>query len=179
MPPELHLMTGVSFHISKEIAKEMGEKLAYQWVQKYVGKVNPSMGFKGKQARTFLKKANEMSRCRTPRFPRRLMKYIRVLKKFDRVVESCFGNELMKDEYEENIRAFTISFIALGISVTPKVHCVFRHVAEFCQRKGCGLGIYSEQVIEACHSDLWKIEQWYPTNLETDPNCDEKMLKKV
>ena len=107
------------------------------------------------------------------------MKYIRVLKKFDRVVESCFGNELMKDEYEENIRAFTISFIALGISVTPKVHCVFRHVAEFCQRKGCGLGIYSEQVIEACHSDLWKIEQWYPTNLETDPNCDEKMLKKV
>ena len=68
------------------------------------------------------------------------MKFIRGLKKFDRVVESCFGNELMKDEYEENIRAFAISFIALGISVTPKVHCIFRHVAEFCQRKGCGLG---------------------------------------
>ena len=178
-PPELHLMTGVSFHIFKEIAKEMGEKLAYQWLKKYVGKVDSSMGFKGKQARTFLKKINEMSRCRTPKFPRRLMKFIHTLQKFNKVVESCFGNELKKDEYEENIRAFTISYMALGISVTPKVHCVFRHVPEFCKRKGCGLGVYSEQVIEACHSDLWKIEQWYPTNLETDPKCDEKMLKKV
>ena len=72
-PPELHLMTGVSFHIFKEIAKEMGEKLAYQWIKKYVDKVDSSMGFKGK---TFLKKANEMSCCRTPKFPRRLMNFI-------------------------------------------------------------------------------------------------------
>ena len=177
-PPELHLMTGISFHIFKGIASEMGEDLAYKWVQKYVGKVDSSMGFKGKQARTFLKKADEMSRCRSPKFPRKLMKYIRVLQKFDKVVSSCFGKNL-KDEYKENIRMFRIAFMGLKLSVTPKVHCVFRHVQEFCERRGCGLGVFSEQVVENAHHDFFKIEQRYPTNLETDPQCPQKLLKRV
>ena len=69
--------------------------------------------------------------------------------------------------------------MVLGISITPKVHCVFRHVQEFCECKGCGLGVDSEQVVENSHYDFFKIEQWYPTNLETDPNCAQKMLRKV
>merc|ERR1712079_4206 len=135
-------MTGVSFYIFKAIVNEMGEGLAYRWVEKYVGKVDPSIGFKGKQARTFLKKAGEMARSRTPKFPRRLTKFINALKSFNKVVNSCFGKNL-KDAYKDNIREFEVSFMALGISITPKVHCVFRHVQEFCERKGCGLGVYS------------------------------------
>ena len=178
-PPELHLMTGVSFHIFKGIAKEMGEDSAYQWLEKYVGKVDPSMGFKGKQARSFLKKADEMARCRTPKFPRRLMKFIHALQKFNKVVSSCFGKKLKRNRYIENIRAFKIAFMALGISVTPKVHCVFRHVQEFCEPRKCGLGVYSEQVVEASHYDFAKVERWYPTNLKTDPRCAEKLLNAV
>ena len=177
-PPELHLMTGVSFHIFKAIANEMGKNLAYKWVEKYVGKVDSSMGFKGKQARTFLKKAGEMSRSTNPKFPRRLMKFIHALEKLNKVVSSCFGNTL-KGNYKQNIRAFEIAFRALDITITPKTHCVFRHVQEFCERKGCGLGVYSEQVIETCHSDYFKIEQWYPTNEKTDPQYRQKICCAV
>ena len=143
-----------------------------------MGKVDPSIGFKGKQARTFLKKAGEMARSRTPKFPRRLTKFINALKQFNKVVNSCFGKNL-KDTYKDNIREFEVSFMALGISITPKVHCVFRHVQEFCERKGCGLGVYSEQVVENCHYDFAKIGQWYPTNLDTDPHCPQKILNSV
>ena len=156
----------------------MGESLAYKWLEKYVGKVDPSIGFKGKQARNFLKKADEMSRSRSPKFPRKLMKYIHALQKFDKVVSSCFGKNL-KNTYKENIRAFRVAYMVLGISVTPKAHCVFRHVEEFCERKGCGLGVYSEQVIENSHYDFAKVEQWYPTNLKTDPCCAQKKLASV
>ena len=167
-------MTGVSFHIFKAIANEMGKDSEYQWVEKFVGKVDSSMGFKGKQARTFLKKAEEMSHSRTLRFPRRLKKYINALKKFDKVVSSCFGKKL-KSSYKKSIHEFRIAFQALKISITPKVHCVFRHVQEFCERRGCGLGLYSEQVVENSHYDFIKIEQRYPTNLKTDPYCVKKI----
>ena len=116
-----------------------------------------------------------MSRCRTPKFPRRLMKYIHALKRFDKVVNSCFGKNL-KSTYKENIRTFRISFMALKISVTPKVHCVFRHVQEFCERRGCGLGVYSEQVVENSHYDFDKIDKCYPTNIKTDPHYAQKKL---
>ena len=178
-PPELHLMTGVCFHIFKAIAEEMGEKLAYEWVEKYVGKVDPSVGFKGKQARMFLKKISEMAQSRTPKFPRRLMKFIHALQKFDKVVSSCFGVKLKVDTYKRHISAFKTAFMALRISVTPKVHCVFRHVQEFCERKGCGLGVYSEQVVENSHYDFAKIEKWYPTNPKTDPEYPQKKLRSV
>ena len=94
--------------------------------------MDPSIGFKGKQARNFLKKADEMSRSRSPKFPRKLMKYIHALQKFDKVVSSCFGKNL-KNTFKENIRAFRVAYMVLGISVTPKAHCVFRHVEKFCE----------------------------------------------
>ena len=177
-PPELHLMTGVSFHIFKAIAKEWGEEKAYKWLQKYVGKVDPSIGFKGKQARKFIKIADKMALSREHKFPRKLNKFIRTLKAFDSVVTTCFGNEL-KEGYEDKIQAFRNSFTALGISITPKVHCVFRHVKEFCEMKGCGLGVYSEQVVEASHYDFDKVNQWYRTNARTDPEYLKKILNSV
>ena len=59
------------------------------------------------------------------------------------------------------------------------MHCVFRHVQEFCERKGCGLGVYSEQVVENSHYDFAKIEKWYPTNPKTDPEYPQKKLRSV
>ena len=81
--------------------------------------------------------------------------------------------------HKQNIQTFKTSFLALGLSVTPKVHAVFRHVQEFCERNGCGLSVFSEQVIEACHYDFFKIEQCYSTNLDTDPHCGEKVLNAL
>ena len=177
-PPELHLMTGITFHIFKTIAKEWGVEKAYKWIRKYVGKVDPTFGFKGNQARKFLKLADKMALARGSGFPRKLMKYIRVLKAFDAVVASCFG-KVAEEGYQAKIQTFEKKYMALNISVTPKVHCVFRHVQEFCERNNCGLGVYSEQNVEASHYDFDKVDRWYPTNPDTDPKYNEKILKAL
>ena len=45
--------------------------------------------------------------------------------------------------------------------------------------KGCGLGVYSEQVVEASHYDFDKVSQWYRTNAKTDPEYRRKILNAV
>ena len=47
--------------------------------------------------------------------------YIHVCRAFSRVVCSCFGVGL-KDGYEEHIKEFKRLYMALGITVTPKVN---------------------------------------------------------
>ena len=43
----------------------MGKESAYKWVQKHIRKVDSSIGFKGNQARAFLKKAGDMALSRS------------------------------------------------------------------------------------------------------------------
>ena len=50
-------------------------------------------------------------------------------------------------------------FINLGISITPKVHAVMFHIANFCAITGRGLGPWHEQSGESVHHDFkgtWK-----------------------
>ena len=47
----------------------------------------------------------------------------------------------------------------LNISVTPKIHAVMYHIAEFCQMTGRGLDPWNEQAGESVHHDFnetWK-----------------------
>ena len=41
-------------------------------------------------------------------------------------------------------------------SVTWKVHCIVNHLPEFLRKVKTGMSIYSEQTVEACHSDFKK-----------------------
>ena len=50
--------------------------------------------------------------------------FIETLKAFSLVVESCFGVKL-QEGYKEHIQEFKKVYLDLGISVTPKVICVF------------------------------------------------------
>ena len=67
------------------------------------------------------------------------LKYADVFKAFNCVVESCYGDEVSPD-LENHIQEFRHTFEGLDISVIPKIHCVFHHVPQFCQRYSSGLG---------------------------------------
>ena len=87
--------------------------------------------------------------------------YIDCMQKFNKVVHECFRKSLMPD-YQESIEKFQKSFLALGISVAPKVHIAFAHIAQFAELKDnqgqefTGLGVYSEQPFMALHGSFEK-----------------------
>ena len=79
--------------------------------------------------------------------------FIHAMRSFSNVVSSCFGN-ILGDNYIENIQRFRDAYIALEISITPKVrtphpprvmcknkrnlyfnpfqaHIIFQHIQEF------------------------------------------------
>ena len=85
--------------------------------------------------------------------PFHILKYVHALRCLHSVVLSCFGMEL-KPEYEANIIQFKEVYFELGISITPKVHILIEHVAEFCSKHSRSLGWYSEQASESCHYDF-------------------------
>ena len=56
--------------------------------------------------------------------------------------------------FEQYIEDFKDMYLTLSISVTPKVHILFKHVPDFCKKHGRSLGWYSEQALESCHHDF-------------------------
>lgn len=66
----------------------------------------------------------------------------------------------------------------LGIEVTPKVHAVFFHVKEFCEKNGLGLGFFSEQAMESVHFDFKST--WEINKVTIDhPDYPKKLLRAV
>ena len=80
----------------------------------------------------------------------------------DSVRIACFGQDLDPD-FKLKIKHLADLWLKLGISVTPKCHVLFVHVAQFLdfQNNGCtesrGLGYWSEQASESVHSDFEKL----------------------
>ncbi len=66
---------------------------------------------------------------------------------------------MSEPDFAQSIDNFKASFMDLKVSsVTPKIHAVFFHVKECFSKHRKGLGFYSEQAIEAVHSEfkiLW------------------------
>ena len=85
--------------------------------------------------------------------PIELMKYVDTFQKFNNVVDDCFSN-VLKPTFKTSIKEFERSYLMLGISITPKVHTVIKHVEDFCKKHGKGLGFYSEQAMESVHHDF-------------------------
>ena len=75
-------------------------------------------------------------------------------------------------DFEERIDAFKECYMALSISVTPKVHAVIYHVADFCNLTGMGLAPWNEQTSESLHHDfnmIWnnfKVKKQITLNME-------------
>ena len=85
-------------------------------------------------------------------------KFISAFKSFNQIVSSCYGTEFHSD-FQHKIVIFARDYIKLGITVTPKVHVVMFHIAEFCLMTVWGLGPWSEQTGPSVHHDFketWK-----------------------
>ena len=80
--------------------------------------------FKGNQSRKFLKSVPMLETLLMSEGPQEISKgvpYIKVLRLFDNVVDTCFGMAL-KPKYDEAILAFKEAYMEQGVSITPKVY---------------------------------------------------------
>ena len=78
---------------------------------------------KGNQSRQFLKKLDILQQELEKESVEVLLNglpFVHVLRAFNKVVESCFGMKLM-DSYRQDITEFKRLYLALGVTVTPKV----------------------------------------------------------
>ena len=92
---------------------------------------------------------------------------IEVLESFHKVVKHCFGLTL-NPGYQHSIREFCSKYRQIpGITFPVKFHMVEQHIVEYLEIHGDGpqgLGTWSEQAMEACHSDFRKF--WSQVSVE-------------
>lgn len=173
-PPELHLMLGVVNHLYKAIEHEWSG--VQQWAETCHVERQAYHGgsFDGNSCRKLLKNVDQLqSMC-----PLQVVKFVKALRDFDQVVSACFGSELNVNCFEKHLKDFKESYLALEIPVTPKVHCVFYHVEEFCRRNDSSLGRSSEQSMEAVHSDFKST--WLKYKVSRDhPDYPSALLRAV
>ena len=94
------------------------------------------------------------------------------------MVTACYGDELSSD-YIEKIREFAKAFTKLGINVTPKVHAVIYHIADFCSLSGRGLAPWSEQTVESLHHDFNKTWEKFFVKRIDNPLYGDHLLRAV
>ena len=187
--PELHVMTGTVGKIVTELikafpVKEDGE----EFMNTFMNNNNISWcdyqpgTFEGNQARKLLRLSHRLE-LEARKLPKntaiRIVLFTRTISLFNQVVSSCFGQQL-DPGFKVAINKFSSYYRRLGISVTPKVHCVMVHAVQFLERKGlvAGLGAWSEQAMEAAHHDF-KLE-WERTKVGPHhPKYDEAIFNAV
>lgn len=159
-PPELHLLMGPV----NKLYNEMEEKWPQSelWLKAVNVKKEEYHGgqFNGNDSRKLAKSVEALEALNPPTC---VDNYINAFKSFNAVVEACFGKDLHPD-FQRRITTFAVDYMKLKISVTPKVHAVFFHVAEFCLMTGQGLSPWGEQAGESVHHDFKQTYQYYNVN---------------
>lgn len=151
-PPELHLLLGaVNTIFDKMLASH--QNIALEWAKKCNVSRKCNQGrhsmFVGNDCKKLLNSIDILDSFKCLE----ICSYVEVFRKLKSVVEACFSIKL-DPKYKESIENFKKSYLALEISVTPKIHIIFEHVVEFCEYYGQGLGYFSEQAMEAVHCDF-------------------------
>lgn len=176
--PELHLLLrGVNtiYSALHKSAKDIAEK--WSSICNVAREGLHGGEFNGNSCRILLKNADALQIMAEKNSNFSVTPFVKVLRSFSRVVESCFGTVLRVD-YQGTIDQFKQDFLNLGFRVTPKIHAIFNHIIDFCSKMDKGLGCYSEQSSEAVHADFKKIWLKYKIN-EANPKYDAHLLKAV
>ena len=105
------------------------------------------------------------------------LKYVTVLDEFRSVVDACFGT-VLHHNFITYIRKFKESYLALKISVTPKVHVVLYHVSQFCNKYNQALGFYNEQAMESIHFEFKSFWEKYQVGTN-HKEYSNRLLKAV
>ena len=163
-PPELHLLIGIVNTVYSHMLINH-ESDALNWakvcnVQRII--THGNHGFEGNSCKKLLNKVDLLRRDSL-----HCLEYVDVLQKFNKVVDACFGVSL-NENYKQYVEDFKESYLKLGTPITPKVHAVFFHVTDFCDKNERGLGFYGEQAMESVHHDFnvtwmkYKVSQQNP-----------------
>ena len=168
-PMELHELIGLGNQVYEEVEsrlKSLGCNLTLQrWLEPLGVEKSEYHGgtFNGHQIIQVLNSTNRL---------RMLMNgsnelieiegFLVAMDQLNAVREACFGQTLDPD-YKDEIRLLADYWLECGLSVTPKAHVLFVHVAHFLDHHNegstntKGLGYWSEQTGEAVHSDFEKL----------------------
>ena len=152
---------------------------AAKWPQRCNVMADPMHGgtFNGNGCRELLKKTDVLqSEANLAAQP-----FVAAFKSLEAVVSSCFGS-VLEQGYQTHIADFKNSYldlVQLGlVNVTPKVHAIFHHIVEFCEREGVGLGRHSEQASESVHCSFKKTFSNFKVGA-AHPNYAEYLMKAV
>ena len=174
-PPELHLMLGVVNTLFSHLISGF-EQEALKWaelcnVQREITHGSPA--FKGNSCKILLNKVDLLrTNCSLG-----CLKFVEAFQSLNKIVKACFSVNLDPD-FTKYIAEFKESYLALNVSVTPKVHAVFFHVEDFCMKMKIGLGLYSEQPMESVHFDFSVTWEKYKV-ARNNPDYETKLLRAV
>lgn len=173
-PPELHLLTGPVNTLYNGMTKIWPD--CDQWLMSCNVQREALHGgsFTGNSSRKLLKSVDTLETI----CPLSCIPYVDAFRAFDSVVKATYGTYLQSD-FEEKITVFKEKYMALNINVTPKVHAVFHHIAEFCQIKQMGLAHWSEQTSESLHHDFAEAWKNYKITDTAHPDYGNQLLKAV
>ena len=173
-PPELHLLMGPVNTLYVQLLKispdcERWSKHLHLKREDYHGGL-----FNGNDCRKLLKNVSILEEIAPPKS----VEFVTTFKAFNKVVEACYGRYLSPN-FKEMIEHFRKCFIKLNIAITPKVHAVFYHIAEFCEKKNMGLAPWSEQTAESLHHDFKTIWENFKVRDISHPEYGERLLKAI
>lgn len=151
VPPELHLLLGFTNYIVCTKLNSFHENVE-KWT-KQLGCI--AGGRSGNYAGNACKKILENAQSLKEFLPPELDFYADILSIFNEVVHSCFGRHL-HDNFEEKIESLEYILDKYCIDYTPKIHFIIEHLVDYLKNEGCGLGVFSEQALEAVHHK-WKL----------------------
>lgn len=173
-PPELHLLIGPVNVLYDELSKVWPQ--CKQWIEQLHVKREDYHGgsFNGNDSRKLLKNIAMLEQIA----PENVSGFVETFKAFNKVVDSCYGKELLPD-YKVQIFEFKQCYKKLKIGVTPKVHAVFHHIAEFCDVVQMGLSPWSEQTAESLHSDFSKVWNNFKVRNTDHPEYGQRLLKAI
>ena len=166
--PELHLLgIGQKLYDAITVAMSEDEIVAHEnLLKKHNIRRSTYHGgaFEGNAMKKITRNATKLG------FPLNNSFYI-ALKRFADVVNCCFGQDVIGD-VETIVYQFEEAYILTGLSCSPKVHALCRHLVPFIREylpKGKELGTVSEQVTESAHSRFKHIwEKSYKCNEESE-----------
>ena len=126
-PPELHLLIGPVNKLYESLESKWPD--SEKWLNACNVKKEEYHGgkFAGNESRKLLRYVNRLEQLNPPAS---VNNFITAFNSFNAVVDACYGKELHPD-FERRIAVFALDYLKLGITVTPKVHAVIFHVAEF------------------------------------------------
>ena len=124
----------------------------------------------GPNLNLLLKKIDKLENFVDPKFHN----FIECMRLFHEVQDACFGMELA-DDWEVKIHIWSESYKDLGISITPKVHCLQYEVPLFIWETGLALGQVSAQVFETGHFDFEETLKRFKKK-ETSPKHGESLV---